>query len=230
MASNAGRGDQFGGSVALSGSTVAVGAAGESGFGRGVNGDQEDEEPGNIGSGAAYVFVSPGVDGGGEDKPGAGGKEATLEERMFGYWATDWEAMAESWQPMIKGMAEMLSRNEKERAAAEKKGEEEMRQVFGTATVEIRKGEIIFNDYSAGPPRMTYLPKSQDPATGILEMQTEVPDSEPASWRATLAGDRLTLIELERGGEQSLPLVLKRIDAAEFEKRRKAAGKLKKKP
>jgi hypothetical protein len=51
-ASNTGAGDQFGYSVAISGSTVVVGAWGE--FSAGVIGDQADNSAGN--SGAGYVF------------------------------------------------------------------------------------------------------------------------------------------------------------------------------
>ncbi len=54
-ASNAGRGDGFGYSVAISGDTAVVAAWGQNGAATGVNGDQGDE--GAIASGAAYVFV-----------------------------------------------------------------------------------------------------------------------------------------------------------------------------
>ena len=56
-ASNAGRDDAFGGSVALSadGNTLAVGATHESSVATGINGDQTDNSASN--SGAVYVFV-----------------------------------------------------------------------------------------------------------------------------------------------------------------------------
>jgi len=54
-ASNTGAGDAFGGSVAVSGDTVVVGARGESSNARGVNGNQSNNSATN--SGAAYVFV-----------------------------------------------------------------------------------------------------------------------------------------------------------------------------
>jgi hypothetical protein len=60
-ASNAGSDDEFGAAVALSadGSTLAVGAPGESSKATGVNGDQDDDS--KIHSGAVYVFTRAGV-------------------------------------------------------------------------------------------------------------------------------------------------------------------------
>ena len=57
-ASNTGAGDTFGGSVAVSGDTVVVGAIFEDSNATGVNGDQNNNNA--IGSGAAYVFVRSG--------------------------------------------------------------------------------------------------------------------------------------------------------------------------
>ncbi len=57
-ASNTGEGDIFGDSVAVSGDTVVVGAAGESSNATGVNGDGSND--GANGAGAAYVFVRSG--------------------------------------------------------------------------------------------------------------------------------------------------------------------------
>ncbi|MCG6118775.1 MAG: choice-of-anchor D domain-containing protein [Aquimonas sp.] len=57
-ASNAGAGDLFGYSLALSGETLVVGAQGEGSNATGVNGDQTDNSAAN--SGAAYVFVRTG--------------------------------------------------------------------------------------------------------------------------------------------------------------------------
>ena len=54
-ASNAGAGDWFGGSVAISGDSVVVGAPGEESSAAGVDGNQNDNSA--DGSGAAYVFV-----------------------------------------------------------------------------------------------------------------------------------------------------------------------------
>jgi hypothetical protein len=54
-ASNSNGGDYFGFALALDGDTLAVGAYGESGAARGVNGDQTNE--GAVRSGAVYVFV-----------------------------------------------------------------------------------------------------------------------------------------------------------------------------
>ncbi len=51
--------DFFGGSVAVSGDTVLVGAAGEDSSATGVNGDQSDNSA--VDSGAAYVFVRDGT-------------------------------------------------------------------------------------------------------------------------------------------------------------------------
>ena len=53
-ASNTGTGDRFGQSVALAGSTLAVGANGEASSATGVDGDQADDSAAN--SGAAYLF------------------------------------------------------------------------------------------------------------------------------------------------------------------------------
>ncbi|WP_437647618.1 cadherin-like beta sandwich domain-containing protein [Sorangium sp. So ce362] len=58
-ASNTGAGDMFGASVALSGDTLAVGAAGEASAATGVNGAQTDNAA--SGSGAVYVFVRSGA-------------------------------------------------------------------------------------------------------------------------------------------------------------------------
>jgi hypothetical protein len=58
-ASNAGAGDFFGRSVAVSGDTVVVGAADEESNATGVNGNQADSSA--SGAGAAYVFVRSGI-------------------------------------------------------------------------------------------------------------------------------------------------------------------------
>ncbi|HTN91120.1 MAG TPA: FG-GAP repeat protein, partial [Sorangium sp.] len=58
-ASNTGASDAFGTSVALSGSTLAVGATGEASSATGVNGAQADN--GAAGSGAVYVFTRGGA-------------------------------------------------------------------------------------------------------------------------------------------------------------------------
>ncbi|HKQ47863.1 MAG TPA: thrombospondin type 3 repeat-containing protein [Phycisphaerae bacterium] len=57
-ASNTGAGDVFGLSVAVSGDTVVVGAAGESSMATGVDGEQDDDNAAN--SGTVYVFVRTG--------------------------------------------------------------------------------------------------------------------------------------------------------------------------
>jgi len=54
-ASNSQAGDHFGGSIAIDGDTLAVGALREDGSARGINGDQSDN--GATDSGAVYVFV-----------------------------------------------------------------------------------------------------------------------------------------------------------------------------
>jgi hypothetical protein len=54
-ASNAGAGDNFGASVALSGDTLAVGAALEDSASTGIDGDQDDNNESN--SGAVYVYT-----------------------------------------------------------------------------------------------------------------------------------------------------------------------------
>jgi len=58
-ASNTGAGDNFGRAVALSGDTLAVGAAQEASAATGVNGNQNDNSA--IGAGAVYVFVRTGT-------------------------------------------------------------------------------------------------------------------------------------------------------------------------
>jgi len=58
-ASNTGSGDQFGGSVAVSGDTVVVGAYLESSNATGVDGNQADDSA--VVSGAAYVFTRSGT-------------------------------------------------------------------------------------------------------------------------------------------------------------------------
>jgi hypothetical protein len=64
-ASNAGFDDEFGGSVAISGETLVIGARQESSNATGVNGDQGDNSAER--SGAAYVFetfsINPGLNG-----------------------------------------------------------------------------------------------------------------------------------------------------------------------
>jgi hypothetical protein len=104
-ASNAEAGDQFGGAVAISGGTVAAGAAEEESFARGINGDQDSEFRGIGAAGAAYVFAIPGTDPGPTAPAAAGDGKGPLEERIFGYWATDWNAMAKSWQPLAEQLA-----------------------------------------------------------------------------------------------------------------------------
>jgi uncharacterized repeat protein (TIGR02543 family) len=59
MASNAEAGDRFGGSVAVSGDTIAVGAYNEKSSATGVNGNQADNSASF--AGAAYVFVRNGA-------------------------------------------------------------------------------------------------------------------------------------------------------------------------
>src|SRR6185436_3414152 len=58
-ASNTGAGDAFGGSVAVSGDTVLVGAWGEDSDAIGVNGNQNNNNADR--AGAAYVFVRSGT-------------------------------------------------------------------------------------------------------------------------------------------------------------------------
>jgi hypothetical protein len=58
-ASNAGAGDYFGGSVAISGETIVIGAIGESSNAIGVNGNQNNNSARS--AGAAYVFVREGT-------------------------------------------------------------------------------------------------------------------------------------------------------------------------
>jgi hypothetical protein len=53
-ASNAGAGDHFGASVAVSGDTFAVGASSERSNATGINGDQTNDLA--VGRGAVYVF------------------------------------------------------------------------------------------------------------------------------------------------------------------------------
>lgn len=59
-ASNTGRGDSFGGSVAISGDTAVVGAYQEDSNARGINSDPNNNSRSN--SGSAYVFVRRGAD------------------------------------------------------------------------------------------------------------------------------------------------------------------------
>ena len=58
-ASNTGAGDAFGGSVAVSGDTVVVGASQEDSNATGINGNQADDSAGN--AGVAYVFTRGGT-------------------------------------------------------------------------------------------------------------------------------------------------------------------------
>jgi hypothetical protein len=214
-------GDQFGGSVAISGSTVVVGAVGDDSYARGVNLDRDEKDEGNQNSGAAYVFEMTGTGKARTTPAGAGDGQGTIEERLWGYWATDWDAMAESWQPAVKGWAEMSAAG-RGLAAAEKKVVEELKEVYGAMTVEIKKGELTLYQDPGRPDRMTYVPAASDPATRALELKTSKPGGAAGTWRAVLNGDRLTL--MESGDEGSpLPLVLNRIDAAAFEKRNKSA-------
>lgn len=224
-ASRVKHGDQFGGTVAISDGTVVVGAAGDDSYARGVNMDRDEKDDGNQDSGAAYLFGMPGTDKDQTPPAGAGPGKGTIEERIWGYWATDWDAMAESWQPAVKGWAEMSSAG-KDLAAAEKKVVEELKEVYGTMTVEVKKGELTLYQDPGRPDRMTYVPAASDLATGTLELKTSQPGGASGTWRAVLDGDRLTLMECGEEGSP-LPLVLNRIDAAAFEKRRKAAEHLK---
>ena len=56
-----GRDDRFGGSLALSGGTLAVGAAGEDSGSKGVDGDQGDNPATGKDSGAVYIFTRSGT-------------------------------------------------------------------------------------------------------------------------------------------------------------------------
>jgi len=225
MASNPENGDQFGGAVAISADTVAVGAVGEDGFARGINGDQGKENNGNTSSGAAYVFGMPGTEKAGTPQAGQG--KGTLEERMFGHWATDWEAMAKAWQPMVEQMIEMKATGPdgKDREAARKKVEEEMKAGFDVMTMVIKRGEISDYTYPGNPEKKTYRVKSQNEASSSIDVEVTSPNQEPSTMRMVLAGEQLTLTEV--GDEQSVPMVFRRIDAATFDARRRAAAESK---
>jgi hypothetical protein len=226
MASNPGHGDQFGGAVAISAGTVAVGAAHEEGFARGINGNQSKEYKGNHASGAAYLFVIPGAEKEGTP-PAAGQEKGTLEERIFGYWATDWEAMAKAWQPIVEQALAMRGprRDDEDREAERKKVVEEMKAGFDLMTMVFKRGEIFDYTYPGNPEKKTYRVKSLNEATNTLDLEVNIPDQESSTMRMILAGDQLTLTEV--GEEQSVPMMYRRIDEAAFEARRRAAAESK---
>ena len=60
-ASNPGENDRFGGSLALSGGTLAVGASGEDSGSKGVDGDRGDNPATGKDSGAVYIFTRSGT-------------------------------------------------------------------------------------------------------------------------------------------------------------------------
>ncbi len=219
MASNPENGDQFGGSVAISADTVAVGAAREDGFARGINAKQDKVNNGNDASGAAYVFVIPGAKKEGTPPPPAGQEKGTFEERMFGYWATDWEAMAKAWQPLVDQTLELggTGPDDKDREAKRKKVVEEMKAGFDLMTMVIKRGEISDYSYPGNPEKKTYHVKSLNEATS--------PNQKPYVMRMVLAGDQLTLTEVDQ--EQGVPMMYRRIDVAAFEARRRAAAESK---
>ncbi len=227
MASNPENGDLFGGSVAIAVDTVAVGAAGEDGFARGINAKQDKQNNGNSSSGAAYVFVMSGAEKA-ETTPAAAGQEkGTLEERIFGYWATDWESMAQAWQPMVEQMIDMrgVGRDDKDREAERKKAVEEMKAGFDVMAMVVKRGEISDYTYPGNPEKKTYRVKSLNEATNTLDLEVTTPNQKPYVMRMVLAGEQLTLTEV--GDEQSLPMMYRRIDEAAFEVRRRAAAESK---
>ncbi len=227
MASNPENGDQFGGAVAISAGTVAVGAAHEDGFARGINGDQSKGYNGNHSAGAAYVFVMPGAEKEATPPAAAGQEKGTLEERIFGYWATDWEAMAKAWQPMVEQMVDMrgVGRDDKNREAEMKKAVEEMKAGFDLMTMVLKRGEISDYTYPGNPEKKTYRVKSLNEATNTLDLEVATPNQNPYVMRMILAGDQLTLTEV--GQEQGVPMMYRRIDEAAFEARRRAAAESK---
>ena len=224
-ASNPENGDQFGGAVAISAGTVAVGAAQEDGFARGINGNQSKEYNGNHSAGAAYVFVMTGAEKAGTPPAAAG--QGTLEERIFGYWATDWESMAQAWQPMVEQMIDMrgVGRDDKNREAERKKAVEEMKAGFDVMAMVVKRGEISDYTYPGNPEKKTYRVKSLNEATNTLDLEVTTPNQKPYVMRMVLAGDQLTLTEV--GEEQGLPMMYRRIDEAAFEARRRAAAESK---
>lgn len=225
MASNPENGDQFGGAVAISAGTVAVGAAQEDGFARGINGDQSKEYNGNHSAGAAYVFVIPGAEKAGTPPAAAG--QGTIEERIFGYWATDWEAMAQAWQPMVEQMIDMkgVGRDDKDREAERKKAVEELKAGFDVMAMVFKRGEISDYTYPGNPEKKTYRVKSLNEANSTLDLEVATPNQKPYVMRMVLAGDQLTLTEVAE--EQGLPMMYRRIDEAAFEARRRAAAESK---
>ncbi len=226
-ASNPENGDLFGGSVAIAADTVAVGAAGEDGFARGINAKQDKQNNGNSSSGAAYVFVMSGAEKAGTPPAAAGQEKGTLEERIFGYWATDWEAMAQAWQPIVDQTLELggIRPDDKDREAARKKVVDEMKAMFDVMTMVFKRGEISDYTFPGNPEKKTYRVKSLDEATGTLEVEVTSPNQKPMVMRMVLAGQQLTLTEV--GEEQSVPMMYRRIDEAAFDARRRAAAESK---
>jgi hypothetical protein len=211
--------DDFGAAVAISAGTVAVGAPGERGFGRGVNGERDLADGGSPQSGAAFVYVVAGD--GASDADGAQEAGGGLEESMFGYWGIDTEAMTE----MIRGYAAMMldmggiREGHKDRAEKEKEQFAEIKAEFDRVAMEVKRGEIINHIYPGKPERKTYRVLAVDEAAGRLDLEVSAPDAEPVKHRFTLDGDSLTI----EGGEDEGAMVFKRIDEAGFKARLKAA-------
>jgi hypothetical protein len=223
MASGARNGDQFGGAVAISGTTAAVGAAGEPGFARGVNGDRGNSSSGNHESGAAYVFVNPGAESDKVAPAGAGEGKGRLEEAMFGYWGVDTEAMAETLRAYAGSMLDMkgIRPGHKDRVAAEKEEFAKIKAEFESVAMVIQRGEIVDYIYPGRPEKKTYRVLSMDEATGTLALEVSRPDSKPYGLRITLRGNQLTIA----GDEDEGRMIFQRIDEAGFKSRLKAAEK-----
>ena len=151
-----------------------------------------------------------------------------LEEKILGYWAPNWEAIAEKWKPMFKGLAELSlgDRSEAGLAEAEKEVAEEVKELCRVMTMEVVKDKYIQH---TGPGRVEeqgYVVKKVDAKTGTIEV--ELPSSHggtPERGRIILTGDRLTIIGLPE--EESASWILDRIDKQTFEKRQAAAAKSK---
>lgn len=160
----------------------------------------------------------------GTDASDSGGE--SLEERMVGYWAIDTEDEAMlKMMDELAGMLASLTPGDDPAAAEEKKAaRQEVEEILGVSALEFRPGEVCFYG-PEGLEKSSFSIKSQDAGTGTLELDvTEWGGTGKQPGRAVFKDERL---EYTTGEDEDLvSMVLKRIDAAEFKRRKVAAAKM----
>jgi hypothetical protein len=148
-----------------------------------------------------------------------------FEEQLIGYWAPDWDVIAEKWKPMFEGLAQLggAGLSKEELAAAEKEAAEEAKEYCRVLTIEFTKDQFRQHTGPGNVAEQAYVVKKVDAKTGTIEVELVSRGGGKAeSDSIVLKGDRLTMIEM--GEAKSAPWILNRIDKETFEKRQKAAA------